>query len=106
MQNFLFEAENLCVGCYTGKAQSKQPAASPHTLKLCSAQCQQMAEVYKRTVLFSLKISDFHMVPADYGCWSFIYSSMRAFLIVQEINYQRGPPLYLSFAEKRFSLQI
>lgn len=77
-QNILFESENLCVGCYTGKAQSKQPAASPHT-QTVSAQCQQMTEVYKRTVLFSLKISDFHMVPADYGYWSFIYSSMRAF---------------------------
>lgn len=33
-QNILFESENICVECYTGKAQSKQPAASPHTLKL------------------------------------------------------------------------
>lgn len=47
------------------RANSQLPLHThTHTV---SAQCQQMAKVYKRTVLFSLKISDFHKVLADYG---------------------------------------
>lgn len=34
-QNIPIESENVCAGCCIGKAQSKQPAATSHILKVC-----------------------------------------------------------------------
>lgn len=105
-QNIPIESENVCAGCCTGKAQSKQPAATPHILKVCFGS----VPIHGRGVQKDSFVQPENQWFPHGSSWlwllEFYLQQYESFLIVQEINHQRTPPLYPYFAEERFSLQI